>query len=262
MERELTILLVEDDPEVCQKIINYADIFDDVLLIDVTNNSEKAECIIRDNLPDAVILDLELHCGKGSGITLLHNLNQNAPERMPYILVTTNNSSAITYEAARLSGVDYIFSKHQQGYSEKDAIDFLRMLKKVIQNNTGTPKTTTNSEEDCPALRNKRIVKRINAEMDLVGISPKATGYQYLVDGIQIIMKSPTQNLCSLIGQKYGKTESSVERAMQNAIAKAWRTTPIDNLLRFYTARISSEKGVPTVTEFIYYYANKLKNEY
>ena len=47
---------------------------------------------------------------------------------------------------------------------------------------------------------------------------------------------------------------------MQNAIARAWRTTPIEDLLRYYTARISSEKGVPTITEFIYYYAAKLKS--
>lgn len=49
---------------------------------------------------------------------------------------------------------------------------------------------------------------------------------------------------------------------MQNAIAKTWRTAPIDDLLKFYTAKINSEKGVPTITEFVYYYANKLKNEY
>jgi flavin-binding protein dodecin len=52
------------------------------------------------------------------------------------------------------------------------------------------------------------------------------------------------QNLCNVIGQKYGKTESSVERAMQNAINKAWRTCDIDDLLHYYTARISSDKGV------------------
>ena len=46
---------------------------------------------------------------------------------------------------------------------------------------------------------------------------------------------------------------------MQNAINKAWRTTDIEDLSINYTARISSEKGVPTMTEFIYYYADKLK---
>jgi hypothetical protein len=46
---------------------------------------------------------------------------------------------------------------------------------------------------------------------------------------------------------------------MQNAIAKAWRTTHIDELEHYYTARIHSSKGIPTAMEFIFYYAEKIK---
>ncbi|MBQ0037094.1 MAG: response regulator [Clostridiales bacterium] len=261
MEKPLSILLVEDDANTCQEIIRYIDDLDDAVLVDVTNNSMKAERIIRDSLPDAVILDLELHYGGGSGISLLQALQQDTPPRMPYILVTTNNSSAITYEAARQSGADYIFSKHQADYSSKAAVDFLRALKNIIQSNAAL-NASSKAAEESSLQKSKRLSRRICAELDRVGISPKATGYSYLVDAIQMITVAPTQNLCSIIGQKYGKTESSVERAMQNAIAKAWRTTPIDDLLKYYTAKIRSDKGVPTITEFIYYYANKLKNEY
>lgn len=260
MPRPLSVLLVEDDAYTCQEILRYIDELDDMTLIDVTNNSTKAEKIIRDSLPDVIILDLELHNGSGSGIFLLQSLQQNPPCRMPYVLVTTNNSSTITYEAVRQSGADYIFSKHQADYSAKTAIDFLRTLKSIIQNNHNhRPQTTA---EESPLQTTKRLCRRISAELDHVGISPKATGYQYLIDAIQLIIAAPTPNLCSIVGQKYGKTESSVERAMQNAIAKAWRTTPIDDLLKYYTAKISSDKGVPTITEFIYHYANKLKSEY
>ena len=86
-------------------------------------------------------------------------------------------------------------------------------------------------------------------------------GYRYLIDAIQIIMKEPTHNVCSIIGNTYHKTEASVERAMQNAINKAWKTSDINDLLLYYTAKISSDKGVPTVTEFIYYYVHKLMND-
>lgn len=260
MEKELSILLVEDDPSACKEIIQYAETQDDVILIDVTNNSTKAERIIHDRLPDAVILDLELHRGIGSGLSLLQALRQDAPSRMPYILITTNNSSLITYEAARQAGADYILSKHQPDYSAKTVVDFLRMLKSVIQSKKSS--SMTQPENESIEFRNKRVYNRICTELDQVGISPKATGYQYLLDGIQIVQKAPTPNLCSILGDKYGKTESSIERAMQNAIARAWRTTPIEDLLQFYTAKISSDKGVPTITEFIYFYANKLRREY
>ncbi|MCQ2549724.1 MAG: response regulator [Lachnospiraceae bacterium] len=261
MSNPLSVVLVEDDAYTCQEIIRYIDELDDIMLFDITNNSAKAETIIRNSLPDAIILDLELHSGSGSGIALLQALQQNMPPRMPYVLVTTNNSSTITYEAARQSGADYIFSKHQEGYSAKSAVDFLRTLKNVIQN-TSVNFSGSKKIEESPIQRRKRLARRISIELDYVGISPKVKGYAYLIEAVQIVVMSPTTNLCNVIGQKYGKTESSVERAMQNAISKAWHTTPIDDLLKYYTAKINSDKGVPTIAEFIYYYANKLKNEY
>ena len=192
---------------------------------------------------------------------MLQALKQLRLPRTPYILIATNNTSAITYESARQLGADFILAKHQTDYSPKGSVDFLRMMKSVIQNRTICAASENALELESPERRNKRIFRRICAELDQVGISTKAVGYQYLVDSIQIVINGPTQNLCSIVGKKYGKTESSVERAMQNAIGRAWKTTPIDDLLSFYTAKISSAKGVPTITEFIYYYANKIKNE-
>ena len=46
---------------------------------------------------------------------------------------------------------------------------------------------------------------------------------------------------------------------MQNAIERAWNLTDIDELSKNYTAKINSSKGVPTILEFIYFYANKIK---
>lgn len=261
MERALSILLVEDDPQACEDIATYTETLDDVVLVGITNNSSKAEQMIRTKLPDAVILDLELHGGGGSGLSLLQALHDAPPSKTPYILITTNNSSTVTYEAARQLGADFILSKHQNDYSAQSVVEFLRILKHVIQKHHASLNQKPDSPES-PAQKNRRITRKVCLELDRVGISAKAKGYQYLIDAILLVWKTPTPNLCTIIGQKYGKTESSVERAMQNAIAKAWRTTPIDDLLTFYTAKISSDKGIPTLSEFIYYYANKLKHEY
>ena len=259
MDQVLSILIVEDDPQACEEIATYIATLDDVALVGITNNSSKAELMIRDMLPDTIILDLELHEGGGNGLSLLKALHDAPPAKMPYILITTNNSSAITYEAARQLGADFILSKHQNDYSAQSVVDFLRALRHVIQKHYGK-RTPTSNEPESPAQKDRRDTRRICLELDRVGISTKAKGYQYLTDAILLAAKTPTPNLCQVIGEKYGKTDSSVERAMQNAIARAWQTTPIDDLLTFYTAKISSGKGVPTVTEFIYYYAHKIKN--
>ena len=48
---------------------------------------------------------------------------------------------------------------------------------------------------------------------------------------------------------------------MQNAILYAWRVSSLDDISEIYTARINHETGVPTPTEFIYFYADKVKKE-
>jgi hypothetical protein len=107
----------------------------------------------------------------------------------------------------------------------------------------------------------KRLARLLSAELDRIGIRPKHIGRAYLSDAIIMILQKQESSVCAALGRKYGKTDVSVERAMQNAINKAWHTADIDDLAKYYTAKISSEKGVPTLTEFIYYYVNKLKNE-
>jgi DNA-binding NarL/FixJ family response regulator len=261
MDKKLSILLVEDEAAECNEFIKKVDELDDVTLVGVTSSSNEAIRYIQDCLPDAVILDLELHRGSGNGFLVLQGLRQISLSVLPYILITTNNTSAITYDFARQLGADFIMSKHQADYSAGNAIDFLRMMEPVIRSRNGT-EAPSHTTTESPETRNKRIQARIRTELNTIGISPKAVGYSYLADAIQIVVKQPVQNLCAIIGQKYGKTESSVERAMQNAVNRAWRTSDIDDLYKYYTAKISSDKGVPTLTEFVYFYANKIRAEY
>lgn len=261
MKKPLSVLLVEDDSYVCKQIINIIDNSDDMLLVGVTGDSDKALEYIRDYLPDTVILDLELHKGSGSGLDVLNGLKNDYSTIRPYILVTTNNSSIITYEIARQLGADYIMSKHQDNYSEKAVIDFLRLVAPAIKDRKSNS-TISMDINEAPAYYEKRVTRRIISELNLIGVNQKSVGYKYLVDAIFITIKEPTQNICCIIANKYNKTESSVERAMQNAINRAWATSSIDDLLNNYTAKISSAKGTPTLTEFIFYYANKIKNEY
>ena len=261
MGSKLEILLVEDDVEVCEEISNQILDSEDMVLVGVTNNAQKAIQEISDKLPDAVILDLELHTGSGNGLSVLQELRDICLPKRPYILITTNNSSRTTYEMAHALGADFIMSKHKEGYSIESVLDFLRITKSVIRqiNDSGTIEfSTTETEEQ----HTRRITRRIMVELDRVGINPKSVGYTYLVDAIMIVLKKPTHNVCTPIAVKHKKSEASVERAMQNAINRAWRTNSTEDLLACYTAKINADRGNPTVTEFICYYANKIRNEY
>lgn len=259
MERELTILLVEDDKNACDEIAAYIDSTEGTRLVDTTNNSFDAIEMVKNYLPDAVILDLELHLGGGNGLLFLNELKKLTLTRRPYILVTTNNSSNITLEQARSLGADFIMAKYETQYSAQYVIEFLRMMSAAILQAASSSTSTPEAESE--DQRNRKLTQRIQRELDFVGISPKAIGYQYLTDAILLTYRDPQPNLCRKLSEKYHKTDVSIERAMQNAINRAWRTSDPDDLLEHYTARIRSDKGVPTMMEFVYYYVNMLKLE-
>ena len=122
-------------------------------------------------------------------------------------------------------------------------------------------KATSMPISESPESHERKLRQRIQRELDLIGINPKSVGYSYLIDAISMVYHKPETNLASTIAARYQKSDSSVERAMQNAINSAWRHSDIEDLLKYYTARIHSEKGVPTMMEFVYYYAKKIQNE-
>lgn len=261
MDKPLSILLIEDEPTDCKLFIQYVDSTEDIRLVGVTNNADKALEYARDYLPDAIILDLELHKGHGNGVSFLMALGKEQLPFSPYILVTTHNISAITHEQVRRFGADFVMIKSQADYSAENVIEFLRTLKGIIHNSRKKNPDSGKLDDEPPIEAKKRLLTQIATEIDLIGISPKAIGRNYLIDAIMLIIDGQRHNHIETIAQKYNKTDPSVERAMQNAINRAWRTADIEELQRYYTARVRSEKGIPTLTEFIFYYANKLKME-
>lgn len=262
MPAQLSVLLVEDNPSECEAISDYVKRVDDIRLAAVTNNSEEALRWMKEYPVDAVILDLELHAGSGNGIIFLMEMNKLELPKRPYILVTTNNISRITHEQVRRLGADFIMTKCQNDYSAANVIEFLRSLKDMLGSETqANTMPVIRPITASPEETSKKVEKYINREFDFVCISPKLLGRKYLREAIEMVM-SGKNDFGQMIATKYKKSDESVVRAMQNAINVAWRKADIDELFDHYTAHINSSKGVPTVTEFIYFYAEKIKNEF
>ena len=263
MEEVLSILLIEDDIFECDAIRQYTLTIPDVRLIASTDSSYDGILLVKTHLPDAVILDLELHNGSGNGLMFLEDLSALDIPFRPYILITTNNTSQITHNRARQYNVDFIMAKFQKDYSAQTVVDFLLSQKEVILKNNarmlGLPGTVATVES--PDELKKRISARVNRELELIGISPKVKGKPYLHDGIELIMQDSEIRVSKILAQKYKKTDDSIERAMATAINGAWRKTEIENLEKYYTAYINPDRGVPTVSEFIFFYAEKIKRE-
>jgi len=262
MVNKLNVLLIEDNDAECEAIKEYSKTTNDVKLIAVTNSARKGIEYVEQLLPDVVILDLELHAGDGNGISFLNTLNHLDISCYPYVLVTTNNINSITHAKVRDCGAGHIMTKNQDNYSAGYVIEFLRDMKDYIKISAHINKSISNlSTIETPEEFSKRISRLINKEFDLVCLSPKMKGRNYLKEGIQILIQNENEaGICALIAQKHKKTDASVERAMQHVLNHAWRTIPIEDLKKYYTAYINPQKGIPTKTEFMYYYAEKIRN--
>lgn len=257
----LNILIIEDDAVACRELSVYIEKIDTLKLIGITNSTDEGLAIVKSELPDVVILGMELHQGAGNGISFLTKLKELQLSRCPYILITTNNCSNLTYVSARQLGADFIMSKYKSDYSAQNVVEFIRMIQPtLLTRRDSAPISLPEESHSKETAKNIPFyTRRIYRELDLIGISPKNIGYGYLADAILLIMENPSANVYKELAQKYKKSDASVERAMQNAINRAWRVSGIEELLTHYTAKIHSEKGVPTTLEFVYYYANKIR---
>lgn len=259
MERTLTVLIIEDDTAICQRLAAEIEETRDITLVNITNSSLEALELVKEQLPDAIILDLDLGSGCGNGFEFLQEVKKIPLSIAPYILVTTSFSSSNAQNFAKDLGADFIFFKHQADYTEKKAVAFLEMMRPLILKSQH-PNNLSTALSETPAQKNQRIRRLITTELDYVGINPKSVGYQYLIDAILIAINDAQPNIATAVSQIHKKTPASVERGIQNAISRAWHTMDINELSLHYTAKINPDRGMPTLTEFIYYYANKIKN--
>jgi len=254
----MKILLVEDDIEECNRYKEISNKRCDINLVAITNSSTKAIEYLKHYKPDAIILDLELNQGEGSGFEFIENIAKQSMNKRPNIVVTTNVCSNSVYDFCHRNKIDFIFYKKQVNYSQEKILDTLLLL-------SGYQSEKVIEYEIDEKVEESKIMEKINKELELIGISSHLQGRKYLCDAICFVIQNDKSDskisiIQHLVG-KYKKSNSTISRAMQNAILHAWRISSLEDLTTHYTARINYETGVPTPTELIYYYADKIKKE-
>ena len=261
MPKRIDLLVVEDDEATCLEYEQVCKKHEDVFLIGSSADSYEAVKITEEFKPNAVVLDLELQKGSGNGIDYLIQILDLKLKVKPYIMVVTNNVSPVTQAVVRNFGADYIVVKSQSDYSVDMVVNLLRsVISSIPDMNPYTPTSSPAIKKRIEEDYNRRLLKNITRELDIIGISPRFKGRNYLRDAIEMICHKEQTYICNEVAKKYQKTSASVERAMQNAIDHAWKTTDTTTLEEHYMAYINPGRGVPTLTEFIYYYADKVKD--
>lgn len=256
-DERINIILVEDDKNESNAIQNYINSRDDIKLVAIAESSKEAIDKIKTFIPDAIILDIELNEGEGSGLEVLKEINEIKLDVKPIIIITTNISSKTVYTYAHEKGADLIIHKLKKDYSPELVINNVVLLNNINSRerlNSNTDLKNTNE------YRNK-ISDRINRELNLIGISSHLIGRKYIHDAIMYIIEnnSEKENVFLHLAKLYKKGNSTIGRSIQTAIEHAWRKSSIEDLQKYYTAAVNYNTGVPTPTELIYYYVEKIR---
>ncbi len=256
--KPMKILLIEDDINDCNNFINCVKSRKDVELVAVTDSDVDGLRYVQTKSPEGIVLDLELNnstTGNTDSLDFLSNLKRLKLNYEPIVIVTTHVNSKRTYEILHRSGVDLILYKDHPQYSCNLVLNHFINLRKI------SIERSASSVEDILKENKDKISDCINHELGLIGITSNLKGRKYIHDAILYLIQNEDSdvNVIKYLTSIHKKSATTVTNGIQNAIYHAWRTSPIEELTKYYTARVNYETGIPTTMEFLYYYRDKIK---
>lgn len=257
--KPMKILLIEDDINDCNNFINCVKSRKDVELVAVTDSDVDGLRYVQTKGPEGIVLDLELNnstTGNTDSLDFLSNLKRLKLNYEPIVIVTTHVNSKRTYEILHRSGVDLILYKDHPQYSCNLVLNHFINLRKI------PIERSASSVEDILKENKDKISDCINHELGLIGITSNLKGRKYIHDAILYLIENEDgdTNVIKYLTTVYKKSATTISNGIQNAIYHAWRASAIEDLTRYYTARVNYETGIPTTMEFLYYYRDKVKD--
>jgi hypothetical protein len=231
----------------------------------MTGKSDEGLELVKNKLPEAIILDLELNMGAGSGYDFLDNFFKTEFNIRPMVVITTRNrNDNIHTQLHAQYELNWIFYKLQEGYGPEMVIRHLLRFREFyhLQQSGVNPAIKT---LETPEEMKNRIMGRIKAELNVFGISVKYKGRGFAEEAIYLLLSKEVQDSEQVFNDlaKSRKTHyNNIIRNIQTAIHNAWdNTDDIEELLKHYTAPVKKDSGAPSPTEFVYYYADKIRRD-
>ena len=255
-DKPMKIIVIEDDLEECNKILECSKQRKDIELVGITDSDIDAIKLVKAKNVEGVMLDLELNNSKNGNTDSFGFLDSIKNIRnKPIVIVTTHVNSPRTYDLLHRNGVELILYKDHPGYSPNQAFNKLISLRKIIE------PAIENTVENEMKSQEERISECINNELDLIGITQNLKGRQYIHDAIMFLLQNEEsdESLTPYLSKIHKKSSSTITNGIQNAIIHGWRVSAIEDLEKYYTAKVNYQTGLPTPMELIYYYVSKIK---
>ena len=252
----MKILVIEDDVEECNKFVKIINNRKDFELVGITDSDIEALNYVQLKHPEGIVLDIELNNSSSGSTDSLEFLDKiKSLNYSPIIIVTTHITSKRTYEILHRKGVDIILYKGHPTYSVEHVLNKFITLRNITSNKP------VNIMHEALEDNTQKFSDLIYHELDLIGITPKLKGRDYVHDAILYLLQNPTSdtNVIQYLTKIYKKSGNTITNGIQNAIIHAWRVSAIEDLEMYYTAKVNYKTGIPTPMEFIYYYVDKIK---
>lgn len=256
--KPMKILIIEDDVNDCDGFINCTKNRKDIEIVAITDSDIEGLKQTKLKHPEGIILDLELNNSTGGNtdsLEFLSSLKKLNLQYEPIVIVTTHVNSKRTYDILHREGAELILYKDHPSYSYDYVLNKFLNLREI------TPKKTVETLKEEIQENENRISECIYNELDLIGVTAKLKGRQYIHDAIFYLVQNDGENVNVIqhLTKVYKKSGNTITNGIQNAIIHAWRVSSIEDLSEHYTARVNYETGIPTPMEFIYYYVDKIK---
>ena len=248
-------VLLADDQELIRESLGFVlGAQGDIAVVGMAKNGREAIELVRSEKPDVVLMDLVLP--GVDGLTVLHELNEAEPAKMPVIFVVSSFASQETTEECNALGVSFYLRK---------PVDLQALAQRVCR--YGGQRNYVRSAAVRVPNEELEIEMRVTDIIHQIGVPAHIKGYQYLREAIIMtihdmeVINAITKVLYPTVAKKFKTTSSRVERAIRHAIEVAWDRGDVDTLQEYFGFTVSGAKGKPTNSEFISMVADRLRLE-
>lgn len=263
---KLTCAIADDNERMLQLLRDILNTDSEIEVVGLAQNGEELIDIIKNQLPDVVLLDIIMP--KLDGLTVMEMVNRDdkIAKKPAFIVISAVGQAGITEDAFNL-GANYYIMKPFDNNTLLNRIKYVKsnMGRIPVQNkNSQTSRDTKIQSEDMRVSMEADVTNVIHD----VGIPAHIKGYQYLREAIIMSINDEemlgciTKVLYPTIAKKFQTTSSRVERAIRHAIEVAWTRGRIDTLDELFGYTVSNKKGKPTNSEFIALIADKMRLDY
>ena len=247
---KIKVLMIDDNVNLIEMIKEYFNSSNIKIELEAYDGLEGFKLIEeKQDMYDVIVLDLIMP--NKDGMYVLEQMkNKNINKKI--IVSTSYNASDVIRKVSEY-GVNYFILK---------PFELVDLEKRIIDVTKEEIMDSKNID-----FKHNNLQLSITKILHELGIPSHIKGYQYIREGISIIYTKPqkiggiTKKLYPEIADKFGTTNSRVERAIRHAIEVSWNRGNWDLMEEIFGHSVDIDKAKPTNSEFIVTIADKLRLE-